>query len=92
MALTDEMGMQGSWLFRWRSYVPIMLLVLMLPPSLLGLHWPFGSYAFHKVWELVCLLISLNFAIGACDSMRDRGICPSRYIRTWDVETECDGA
>jgi protein-S-isoprenylcysteine O-methyltransferase Ste14 len=60
MALTDEMGLQGSWLFRWRSYVPFVLLALMLPPSLVGLGWPFGSYQFHKVWESVCVLISLS--------------------------------
>jgi protein-S-isoprenylcysteine O-methyltransferase Ste14 len=60
MALTDEMGMQGWWLFRWRSYVPLLLLALMLPPSLVGLHWPFDSYRFHKVWEVICLFVSLS--------------------------------
>jgi protein-S-isoprenylcysteine O-methyltransferase Ste14 len=59
MALTDEMAHQGSWLFRWRSFVPVGLLALMLPPSLFGLHTPLGSYEFHKAWELICLLISL---------------------------------
>jgi protein-S-isoprenylcysteine O-methyltransferase Ste14 len=59
MSLIDEMGMQGAWLFRWRSYIPVALLALMLPPSLLGLHWPFGSHRFHNVWELVCLAVSL---------------------------------
>jgi protein-S-isoprenylcysteine O-methyltransferase Ste14 len=59
MALLDEMQLQGSWLFRWRSYVPIALLALLLPPSLLGLHWPFGSYEFHKVWMCLCVAISM---------------------------------
>lgn len=59
MSLTHEMQSQGSWLFRWRSYVPIALLALLLPPSVVGLHFPFGSYQLHKAWEVVCLLVSL---------------------------------
>jgi protein-S-isoprenylcysteine O-methyltransferase Ste14 len=74
MTLIDEMGMQGSWLFRWRSYVPLMLLALLLPPSLLGLHWPFGSYQFHKIWELVCLLVSFSGLLVRCATV---GFVPS---------------
>jgi protein-S-isoprenylcysteine O-methyltransferase Ste14 len=59
MCLLDEMRAQGSWLFRWRSYVPVILLAVMLPPSLAHLHMPFGSYGFHKIWEMMCLMISL---------------------------------
>jgi protein-S-isoprenylcysteine O-methyltransferase Ste14 len=59
MALVEEMQLQGSWLFRWRSYVPIILLAILLPPSLIGLHWPFGSYEYHRVWEYFCVAISL---------------------------------
>lgn len=60
MALTDEMGAQGAWLFRWRSYLPILFVAFLLPPSLYGLHWPFGSYRLHEFWELACLAISLT--------------------------------
>jgi protein-S-isoprenylcysteine O-methyltransferase Ste14 len=64
MALTDEMGEQGLWLFRWRSYLPMALLILLFPASLLGLHWPFGSYDFHVHWEFACLVLSfLGLAI-----------------------------
>src|SRR5262245_38027543 len=59
MALIDEMSVQGSWLFRWRSFVPVALLALMLPPSLIGLHIPFGSYHFHVVWEWACFGLSM---------------------------------
>ena len=58
MALTEEMSKQGLWLFRWRSYLPIALLMLLFPASLLGLHWPFGSYSFHVRWEFACLGLS----------------------------------
>jgi protein-S-isoprenylcysteine O-methyltransferase Ste14 len=59
MALTDEMGIQGSWLFRWRSYLPFLLLALLLPPSLYGLRWPFGSHRLHEIWAIVCFFVSL---------------------------------
>jgi protein-S-isoprenylcysteine O-methyltransferase Ste14 len=66
MELIDEMKVQGSWLFRWRSYVPIALVILMLPPSLVGLSLPFGSYQFHKAWECICLAISLTGLLIRC--------------------------
>jgi protein-S-isoprenylcysteine O-methyltransferase Ste14 len=59
MALTNEMGEQGLWLFRWRSYLPTALLILLFPASLLSLHWPFGSYQFHVGWEFACFSLSL---------------------------------
>lgn len=59
MALIDEMSVQGNWLFRWRSFVPVALFALMLPPSLIGLHLPFGSYEFHAVWEWACFGLSM---------------------------------
>jgi protein-S-isoprenylcysteine O-methyltransferase Ste14 len=66
MEFIDEMKAQGSWLFRWRSYVPFVLLILMLPPSLVGLSWPFGSYEFHKAWAFICLAISLTGLLIRC--------------------------
>lgn len=61
--LTDEMRQQGSWLFRWRSYLPFTFLAV-LAASIVGLHWPFGSYIIHEVWEFSCLMISfLGLAI-----------------------------
>jgi len=55
--LTDEMTQQGRWLFRWRSYLPLTLLSL-LAASIIGLHWPFGSYLVHEFWEFGCLFLS----------------------------------
>jgi len=55
--LTDEIGQQGRWLFRWRSYLPLTVLSL-LAVSIVGLHWPFGSYLVHEFWEMGCLAIS----------------------------------
>lgn len=60
MALTHELYQQGAWLFRRRSYLPIALLAVLFPASLLGLRWPFGSYGFHVGWELCCLVLSFT--------------------------------
>jgi hypothetical protein len=83
MTLCDETGRQGLWLFRWRSHLPIALLALQFPASLLDLHWPFGSYKFHVRWEFACLSLSfLGLAIRAATTAlrlssvkRRRGFC-----------------
>ncbi len=57
MALRDEFERVGGWLFRWRSYLPLVLLVLVLLVmgdfTYLG-----GSAAVDVQWEIVCLLVS----------------------------------
>lgn len=60
MTLRDEIEKQGDFLFRWRSYLPI----LMLPLFILGLRQSQGIERFlggkaQLTWEVVCLLISL---------------------------------
>jgi protein-S-isoprenylcysteine O-methyltransferase Ste14 len=58
MALTDELQRQGSWLFRWRSYLPLLLMAL-VPLALKQFTFPFGSSIAHEFWEELCLGISL---------------------------------
>jgi protein-S-isoprenylcysteine O-methyltransferase Ste14 len=64
MALVDELERQGRWLFRWRSYLPLMLL------ALVGVAFKesealFQTY-FHECWEMICLGMSfLGLAIRA---------------------------
>jgi protein-S-isoprenylcysteine O-methyltransferase Ste14 len=57
MALLDEFERQGRWLFRWRSYLPLMFLALVgvafKQAESLYYTW------FHECWELICLGISL---------------------------------
>lgn len=57
MGLKREFQQQGNWLFRWRSYLPIVFLPL-IALSLVGSHYPFESYSFHIYWEYICLTIS----------------------------------
>jgi protein-S-isoprenylcysteine O-methyltransferase Ste14 len=58
MALVEEFRKQGNWLFRWRSYLPLLFLAL-FAMQFGDFDWPFGSYAVHEVWEFVCLGVSL---------------------------------
>ena len=57
MTLRDSLEKQGAWLFRWRSYVPLLLLI----PTI-GAMWR-GQLAnshesFRNAWEFLCLSTS----------------------------------
>jgi len=58
MALSDVMEAEGNWLFRRRSYVPLVLLV----PLVLVMwqfDWPAGSHRLHDEWAFACMGVSL---------------------------------
>jgi protein-S-isoprenylcysteine O-methyltransferase Ste14 len=58
MAYIDEMRNQGNWLFRWRSFLPLVI----VPFFLIGLQhftYPMGSHLLDRLWELFCFAISL---------------------------------
>ncbi len=57
MALREEFRKSGEWLFRWRSYLPLLLIVLFLL-ALGGLRHPYGSRAPGGLWEIFCLAVS----------------------------------
>lgn len=57
MLLKNQLEQQGNWLFRWRSYLPLAVVPIILV-ALMGMHWPFGSILFHEVWEISCLVLS----------------------------------
>lgn len=48
----------GNWLFRWRSYLPLLLLAIVIP-AMRGFSYPFGSHAYDRAWEMLCLAVSL---------------------------------
>lgn len=56
MRLNQEMQAQGQWLFRWRSYLPI-LFIFLIGPAFLSFHYPFGSHAYDLLWEICCMMI-----------------------------------
>ena len=58
MALREEFVRSGNWLFRWRSYLPLLLFA----PILLSMRhftYPHGRQTLDRLWEAVCLLVSL---------------------------------
>ena len=65
MPLREEMEKQGNWLFRWRSYLPLLIVPLFfiaLYSSTLNAQEPLGTAG--KSWEVFCFLLSLlGFAI-----------------------------
>ena len=62
MASREEFERLGNWLFRWRSYLPLFLIVLFIvalgPFQYLG-----RDPRWERVWEFVCLAISF-FGLG----------------------------
>lgn len=57
MALIEEWGRSGNWLFRWRSFLPIALLFSAVPLVLWGaIDVAPGGLG----WSLVCLAVALS--------------------------------
>lgn len=58
MSLQEEMTEQGNWFFRWRSYLPFVLLPL-LAVALNEYERPLQSERWHHWWSIFCLAVSL---------------------------------
>jgi protein-S-isoprenylcysteine O-methyltransferase Ste14 len=58
MAYIDEMRKQGIWLFRWRSFLPFVIVPLFIV-SLRKYTYPVGSHLLDRFWEFFCFAISL---------------------------------
>jgi protein-S-isoprenylcysteine O-methyltransferase Ste14 len=56
MPLIEELEASGRWLFRWRSYLPLAMLVLMFA-SFGYFKYPFDSELLDHVWEWFCLVV-----------------------------------
>jgi protein-S-isoprenylcysteine O-methyltransferase Ste14 len=59
MPLREEFETSGQWLFRWRSYLPLVVLSL-IPLAVLPLGPIHASPLAHNIWELACLGIGLS--------------------------------
>lgn len=57
MALREEFENSGNWLFRWRSYLPIAGLAIILL-AFREYEYPGNSETLDHIWEVVCLLVS----------------------------------
>jgi protein-S-isoprenylcysteine O-methyltransferase Ste14 len=56
MALIEEMNKSGNWLFRWRSFLPLVLYVL--AASVIWFELDTDNPLFDKTWAWTCLGIS----------------------------------
>jgi len=54
----NKLAKQGAWLFRWRSYLPLLLTAIILP-SFCHIRYPFGSHTYDLAWEMFCFTVSL---------------------------------
>ena len=57
MALQEELVRSGNWLFRWRSYLPLIVIALFIF-SLRDFEYIGGSEKATHLWEIFCMLIS----------------------------------
>jgi protein-S-isoprenylcysteine O-methyltransferase Ste14 len=58
MALRNELEKSGSWLFRHRSFLPLLCLPL-FAASLTDYHYLENSRQINEWWQILCLLISV---------------------------------
>lgn len=59
MALREEFESSGNWLFRWRSYLPLIILGIVLL-SLGEYNIPGGNEKFIKLWDAFCLVVGFS--------------------------------
>lgn len=57
MPLRDELCIQGAWLFRWRSYLPVLLLALVFF-ELRDFTYPLNSALADRLWDIFCVAVS----------------------------------
>lgn len=58
MSLKQQSATSGTWLFRWRSYLPLAFVVFLIP-ALIQFSYPFGSHTYDIIWEMFCFAVSL---------------------------------
>jgi protein-S-isoprenylcysteine O-methyltransferase Ste14 len=57
MALREEFEKKGNWLFRWRSYMPLIMVIILIA-SLRNFHYLDKSEQMDELWETFCLCVS----------------------------------
>lgn len=62
MPLREDFESTGSWLFRWRSYLPLIVIGIFLL-ALRDYEYPGHNERLAHIWEVVCLIVSF-FGMG----------------------------
>lgn len=58
MPMIEELEVSGNRLFRWRSYLPLLLVILIIE-AFHYFSYPFNSELLDNLWEVACILIGL---------------------------------
>jgi len=58
MALREEFEKTGQTLFRWRSYLPILMFILVFI-VIRDATYPSNSHSLDQIWEIFCLCVSI---------------------------------
>lgn len=58
MPMVEELETTGKWLFRWRSYLPLILIAIIVI-SANHFAYPLQSHFLDELWEVLCLLVGL---------------------------------
>jgi len=72
MKTSEHFTQIGPFFFRWRGYLFLFLLPIILL-SFIGFNFPFGSHTVNLFWEIGCFLISL---LGLCVRVLTVGSVP----------------
>ncbi|MDB4950005.1 MAG: phospholipid methyltransferase [Gemmatimonadetes bacterium] len=59
MPLREELERSGQWLFRWRSYVPLVPLLVTVA-AMSQFRYPGGSRVVNQWWDVFCLVVALS--------------------------------
>ena len=63
MALKEDFENTGNWLFRWRSYLPLIMISIFLL-ALREYEYPGNNEYLDHLWEVLCLIVSfIGFGI-----------------------------
>jgi protein-S-isoprenylcysteine O-methyltransferase Ste14 len=57
MPLKEEFEQTGAWLFKWRSYLPVGMLILVIL-TLFDYHYLGNNLLYHQLWVLFCMAVS----------------------------------
>ena len=57
MLLREKFSKTGNFLFRWRSYLPLLMIIIILL-AMPYFEYPGHSEKFDDIWEIFCMFIS----------------------------------
>jgi len=59
MPLEEHFRATGTWLFRWRSFIPLFM-VVGIAISLYDFQYFMGRFEYQEIWEVACLVVSFT--------------------------------